>query len=135
LEPALTVKEYLAALKENRLLGVKCRDCGFITAPSRLSCRQCGGQDTEAVELSGKGQIATFTSVYIPVESRRGRTPYLVVMVELAEGPWIMGNLEGVDPCTASLELIGRKVRLQMPPSSAESAGGDGVAPVFILDV
>jgi uncharacterized OB-fold protein len=134
METQITVKEYLAALKENRLLGVKCRDCGFITAPPRLSCRKCAGQDTSVVELSGKGKIATFTSVYIPTESRRGQTPYLVVMVEMAEGPWVMGNLHGVDPGTASLDLIGRKVRLQVPSTPPESEAKDGVTPIFLTE-
>ena len=133
MESKITVKEYLAALRENRLLGIKCTECGFITAPPRLACRKCAGQDTEVVELSGKGQIATFTSIYIPVESRRGHTPYLVVMVALDEGPWIMGNLSGVDPATASLELIGQRVKIKMPPSG-EDISPDGIAPLFVLD-
>lgn len=129
----ITVKEYLAALRDNKLLGIKCKECGFVTAPPRLACRKCGGQDTEVVELSGKGQIATFTSIYIPVESRRGHTPYLVVMVALDEGPWIMGNLSGVDPATACLELIGKRVKIKMP-SSGENIPGDGIAPIFVPD-
>jgi uncharacterized protein len=129
----ISVKEYLAALKENKLLGLKCRDCGFITAPPRLACRRCAGQNTELVELSGKGKIATFTSVYIPPESRRGKTPYLVVMVELAEGPWIMGNLNGTDPAAASLDLIGRKVIMRnSPPADPEDKTEP--APQFVLD-
>jgi uncharacterized protein len=133
MESKITVKEYLAALKENKLLGVKCQECGFVTAPPRLACRKCGGQETVVTELSGKGRIATFTSVHIPVESRHGKTPYLVVMVEMEEGPWIMGNMSGVDPAAASLELINQRVRLKMPPPD-EGNSGEGIAPQFVLD-
>ncbi len=130
----ISVKEYLTALTENKLLGLKCKDCGFITAPPRLACRKCGGQDTEIVELSGKGKIVTFTSVHIPPESRRGQTPYLVVMVELDEGPWIMGNLDGIDPATATLELIDKRVIMKNKPLSGEQKPEDGVAPLFFLE-
>ncbi|MBN1190853.1 MAG: Zn-ribbon domain-containing OB-fold protein [Dehalococcoidales bacterium] len=132
-EPVLSVKEYLAALDNNRLLGLKCRKCGFITVPPRLACRRCGYYDSEVVELSGKGKIATFTSVYIPVESRRGKTPYLVVMVELEEGPWIMGNLLGIDPSTATFDLMDRRVAMVSSPVSFEKEKGEVNAPQFQL--
>ena len=128
----LTVKEYLSALKNNRLLGMKCRDCGYITAPPRHSCRKCGCSGSEIVDLTGKGKIVSFTSVYVPVESRRGRTPYCVVMVELEEGPWIMGNLSGVDPAGLNIDLIGKNVEMNMPPSD-ELDSKDGIAPQFCL--
>ena len=133
METEITVKDYLAALRENRLLGVKCEECGFITAPPRHACRKCGGQNNEVVELSGKGRIATFTSVYVPTESRRGKTPYLVALIALDEGPWIMGNLGGVDPAGASLELIDRRVIMNNFLSGEESHP-DGVVPHFILE-
>ena len=129
----ISVKEYLEALNENRLLGLKCLECGFITAPPRPACRKCSAQNMEVVELCGKGKIVTFTSIHIPPESRRGQTPYIVVLVELEEGPWIMGNLSGIDPSTASLELIDKRVIMKNMPSSAEKTLKDGIVPQFQL--
>jgi uncharacterized protein len=131
MKPAISVKEYLAALAENRLLGVKCQSCGFVTAPPRLACRRCGGYESVVVELSGRGRIATFTSVHVPTESRRGQTPYLVVLVELEEGPWITGNLLGADAASATLDLIGRKVVMLKIP--AENQPPEGPVPQFGL--
>jgi uncharacterized OB-fold protein len=133
MKPGLRVKEYLAALEDNRLLGLKCKQCDFVTAPPRLACRKCGGYDSEVVELCGRGKIATFTSVHVPTESRRGKTPYLVVLVELEEGPWIMGNLEGVDPSSASFDLMDKKVAMIKRPQSAAGKTGDGPVPQFEL--
>jgi uncharacterized protein len=133
MKPGLSIKEYLAALTDNRLLGLKCQQCGFVTAPPRLACRRCAGYDSEVVELTGKGKIATFTSIHVPTESRRGKTPYLVVLVELEEGPWIMGNLQGVDPSAVTLDLIDKRVSMIKRPPSAESKTKDGPAPQFEL--
>ncbi len=133
MEPKITVKEYFAALRENRLLGVKCKNCGFITAPPRTACRKCSGMDTEPIELSGKGKIATFTSVHVAPENHRGQTPYLVVIVELDEGSWIMGNLSGIDPQNASIELIGRRVTMKNSPPLPGNEKQDPV-PHFVLD-
>jgi uncharacterized protein len=132
LEPKMTVKEYLSALGENRLLGLKCKECGFITTPPRLACRKCAAQDPEVVELSGKGKIVTFTSVYVPPERRRGKTPYLIVMVELDEGPWIMGNLSGFDPALASMDLIDKRVIMKNMPPSGDKNPKDGIVPQFL---
>lgn len=128
----ISVKEYFAALKQNKLLGVKCKNCGFVTAPPRLSCRRCGGQETDNIELSGRGKITTFTSVCIPPENRRGKAPYLVVMVELEEGSWIMGDLIGPDPSTAAIDLIGRPVKMDNSSLDVSDPKSDA-APQFII--
>lgn len=132
MEPKISVREYQEALKNNRLMGLKCRDCGFVTAPPRLACRECGSLDNEVVQLSGKGAVVTFTSIYVGVESRRGKTPYLVVMVKLDEGAWIMGDLEGVDPAAAGMDLIGKRVVMKNPP--LDKIPPEGIAPIFFLE-
>ncbi len=106
----ITVKDYLSALKANRLLGFKCLDCGFITAPPRQSCRKCGSQHGESVELSGRGKVVSFTAVHLPPASHAGKAPYLVALIELAEGAWLMGNLLGTDPANTTVDIIGRAV-------------------------
>ncbi len=130
----ISIQEYLTALSENRLLGLKCHNCGFITAPPRLACRKCASQDNEVVRLCGKGKIVTFTVVHLAPESRRGQPPYLVVMVELDEGPWIMGNLSGLNPAEASLELIGKRVVLENQPLPEGQKPENGVSPLFVLE-
>jgi uncharacterized protein len=135
MECLLTSTEYTAALLENRLLGLKCRTCGTINVPPRMVCRKCTGTDLAIAEISGRGKIKTFTSICIAPERWRDKAPYLVVMVELDEGPWIMGNLAGVDPSTASMDLIDKRVEMgdRMSPID-ESSAVSAVAPLFILE-
>jgi len=134
MESKITVKEYLAALKENRLLGLKCQQCGFVTTPPRAACRKCAGFESKVVELSGKGRITTFTSVYIAPQDRQGKTPYLVVMVELDEGPWIMGNLSGIAPNQATIDLIGKRVTMNNLLISGKPNPENIPSPMFVLD-
>jgi len=134
MQPKLTVKEYTAALIENRLLGLKCSDCGSVTAPPRMVCGKCAGVNLRIIELAGKGKIVTFTSIYVAPESRQGKTPYIVVMVELNEGPWIMANLSDAETGAASMELIGKKVRMITPLPTAVSRPEGGIAHLFVLD-
>jgi len=130
----LGVKEYRTALRENKLLGLKCQACGFVTTPPRLACRHCGEIGSDIIQLSGRGKIVTFTSVFIPPENRRGQQPYLVVAVELEEGPWIMGNLQGADPASSNLDLIGKTVFMNNDLIPNDRKPPEDIAPMFVLE-
>lgn len=135
MEHKLTFKDYNEALKQNRLLGLRCQECGAITVPPKMVCGKCASLDLDIVELKGQGKIQTFTTVYVAPEGRQGEVPYIIVLVELDEGPWIMGNLTDIDPGQATMELIGRRVILghQVFPGDKYSAG-DSARPVFSLE-
>jgi uncharacterized OB-fold protein len=134
MEHKLIFKDYNEALMQNKLLGLKCRACGAITTPPKMVCRRCASMDMEVVELKGSGKIRTFTTVFVASEGREDEVPYTIVMVELDDGPWIMGNLDGIDPKEASMELIGRKVKMghRVFPGDKYSAG-EGARPLFSL--
>lgn len=135
MEYKLTFKAYTEALKQDRLLGLKCQECDTITVPPKMACRKCASTEMEIVELKGKGKIQTFTTVYVASEGRENEVPYIIVLVELDEGPWIMGNLTGIDPAKATAELIGKRVKMghKVFPGDKYSAG-DGVSPLFSLE-
>lgn len=135
MEYKLTFKDYNEALKKNKLLGLKCQDCGAITVPPKMVCRQCASPDMDIVELTGKGKIETFTTVNVAPEGREDEVPYMIVLVELDEGPWIMGNLTGIDPNEASMELISKRVKMghKVFPGDKYSAG-DAARPLFSLE-
>lgn len=135
MEYKLTFRDYNGALKKNKLLGLKCSECGVITVPPKMVCRKCASPDMDIVELGGKGKIQTFTTVYVAPEGRQGECPYIIVLVELDEGPWIMGNLIDIDPSEATMELIGRRVKMgrKVFPGDKYSAG-DGARPLFSFE-
>ena len=134
MEYKLTFKEYNEALKENKLLGLKCQDCGSITIPPKMVCRKCTSTDMEVVQMKGDGKIQTFTTVNVASEGRENEVPYVIVLVELEEGPWIMGNLTGTDPAKATMEaLIDKRVKMERSetfPGDKYSAG-EGARPLF----
>ena len=134
MEQKLYFKDYNEALKQNKILGLKCRACGTITVPPKMACRQCASPDMEIVEVQGSGKIRTFTTVFVGAEGRESEVPYIIVMVELEEGPWIMGNLEGIDPKKASMELIGKKVKMGNKIFAGDKySAGEGARPIFSL--
>ena len=131
----LSFKDYNEALKENRLMGLKCKQCGVITVPPKIACGGCASTEMDVVEFSGRGEICTFTTVFVAPEGRESEVPYIIVMVELDESPWVMGNLIGIEPDKASMALIGKRVKMEHAvfPGDKYSAG-DGARPLFSLE-
>ena len=136
MEYKLTFKDYNEALKGNKLLGLKCQECGTVTVPPKMVCRKCTSPNMEVVELTGKGKIQTFTTCNVAPEGREDEVPYVILLVELDEGPWIMGNLTGIDPKETTVELIGKRVKMGDSKifSGDKYSAGEGARPLFGLE-
>ena len=139
----LIFKDFNEALKkDNKLLGLKCNGCGKSTCPPKMTCQECGSTNLDVVTLSGRGEIVTFTVSYVPGYGREAEAPILIVMVELDEGPWILGNLVDMDPNQATMEsLIGKRVKMSprsevysgdLYSQGLEAEGGEA-RPTFVL--
>jgi hypothetical protein len=132
MEYKLTHRAYFASLKKGKLLGLKCSDCGTVTCPPKMTCQECTGTNLEIVELKGKGVIKTFTAAYVAAQGRENEAPYTIVLVELDEGPWIMGNLVDIDPRKVTIDIIGRKVEAGFKTFAGDIySNGDAVRPLF----
>lgn len=125
MEYKLDFQTYSEALRKNKIMGLHCRQCGTITCPPKMTCQECGGYDLEVVQLKGSGKIVTFTQTFVAPQGRECEAPYIVVLVELDEGPWIAGNLIDVAPDKVGMELIGRSVKMghKLFPGDSFSAG------------
>jgi len=136
----ITFKEYFDALLEDKLLGLKCQDCGAITCPPKNTCNECKSYNLEKTTLSGKGVIETFTSTYIPPSGYEKEAPFVIGMVQLKEGPWIPGRIEIAPEEADKLgkELIGREVEVSGKKFPSEQFYPDKdrrVVPIFkIID-
>ena len=128
----LTHTQYFEALKEDRLHGLKCLQCGAVTVPPHAVCDECGSTEQEVALLSGEGAIKTFTVIRVAPEGLQA--PYVVVLVELDEGPWLMGNLGGIEPDKATMRLIGKRVTLgHKVVAGMKYTAGEGVVPLFSI--
>ena len=106
---AASFNQYLA---EHRLMGTRCPMCDAVYLPPRAICPQCHGETLEWVELSGQGKLAAFTSIYVGpsamvAEGYDRNNPYVVGIVELAEGAKISARIVGVDAKRPDIAWIG----------------------------
>lgn len=81
------------------LIGTKCNSCDSIFFPPRSVCPECRRiGKLEDYELSGKGEVVTYTHIRVPQEGFEEETPYTLVITELEEGPRIMGQITDAEP-------------------------------------
>ncbi len=91
-------RRYWSAAAEGKLLLQQCASCGHRQFYPRALCTACGA-DPEWLEASGRGTVHTFTIVrQMGMKPFRDELPYVVAMVELDEGPLIMGNVTDCAP-------------------------------------
>ncbi|MEW6202165.1 MAG: Zn-ribbon domain-containing OB-fold protein [bacterium] len=113
----ISLPSYLNTIDQRyRLIGKKCKSCGTVNFPPRVMCIECGGRDFEDIKLSGRGKIHAFTII------SRGSAPsefddqqnmtgeFGVAVIELEEGPRIIGQLTDCDPNPEKIR-IGTEVR------------------------
>jgi uncharacterized protein len=106
--PDVISAEYWAALASGRLLVQNCQECGRRQFYPRALCTQCGAVPVWE-EVSGRGTVYTFTIIrQNGVPPFRDETPYVVAMIELEEGPRLMGNITG---CSVDEVRVGMAVR------------------------
>ena len=132
MEYKLTYNAYRDGLKEGKLLGLKCNQCRTFICPPRKVCPECQSENMDIIELSGKGEILTFTVIHVPPQGFEG--PLVVATGKLDEGPWVVGNIEGVDPNSLTMDIIGKRFSIGYKEIPADDiSGGERVALTFNL--
>ncbi len=85
--------------REHRLVVQRCGSCGTWRFPPRPRCASCQSADMSWEEVSGRGEVVSFTMCHPPVlPAYADRVPYNVIVVQLAEGPHVVSNLVDGDP-------------------------------------
>ena len=96
---------YWQAAAEGRLLIQQCPSCGHRQWYPRALCTACGA-DPEWLECSGRGVVHTFTVVrQMGMRAFREDVPYVVAMIDLEEGPRLMGGITDCDPDSVVIGL------------------------------
>ncbi|MGW1229236.1 bifunctional MaoC family dehydratase N-terminal/OB-fold nucleic acid binding domain-containing protein [Streptomyces sp. NPDC001515] len=81
----------------HRLLIQRCAGCGALRHPPGPCCPDCRSLEWDTVEASGHGRVYSFVVSHHPKHPAFD-SPYLVAVVELAEGTRLVTNLTGVAP-------------------------------------
>jgi uncharacterized protein len=95
------------AIVDHRLLTNSCGACGRNSLYLRPFCPHCWSDDIAPVPASGRATLYTWSVIHQHAAPFDVRTPYVLAMVDLAEGPRLMTVIEDcpVDSLRADMEL------------------------------
>ncbi len=103
----MTIPRYWREINQRyKGIGSECGNCGKVYFPPREVCPECRRKSIgkmEDKELSGKGEVITFTEIHEPNPEFKMMTPYIMAIVEMEEGVRVTGhlvdaNMEDVEP-------------------------------------
>jgi uncharacterized OB-fold protein len=121
-EPSRYTRPFWDACQRGVLEVPACLDCGQLFLPGGPVCPACWSTNLHVQPVSGDGEVFTFT-VYRHSYHPALKTPYVVALVELAEGPRLISNIVGCGPGDVE---IGMAVRVQFQRE------GEFVLPRFV---
>lgn len=86
-------ERYAREAAQGRLVYQVCPHCGGAQAFPRAFCASCGSHAVEWRESAGRGTVAAVTTLYrAPTPDYRERVPYSIALIDLNEGPRVMGH-------------------------------------------
>jgi len=99
-------RPFWEATLRNTLSIQRCKDCANHIFYPRIACPHCGSANVEWVDASGKGKVYSYTVVESNSPSAFiADIPYVVAIVELAEGVRMLSNVVGCDPSTVRCDM------------------------------
>jgi uncharacterized OB-fold protein len=98
----------------------RCDACATWRHPPRILCAVCGSEAWSWQPISGRGRVFTWTITHRATDPAFAEhMPYAIVVVEMEEGPRLVGNL---------LELAPSELRVDLPVHVVLDHRSDAVA-------
>lgn len=106
--------QFLNAIREGRIVGQRCPECGKVYVPPRGACPRCGVSTREEVQVEDTGTVTTFTVVHIPLPNSDVKPPFVTgtILLDGADQTF----LHFVRGCDPSEVRIGMRVRAVWRP-------------------
>ena len=94
------------AAAEHRLVVQRCTDCAHTRLPPAPICPECRSDGSEWQEVSGRGEIYSYTVVHRPIALDQ-QVPFVIAVVALegAGGVRMISNIVDADPDELSIGL------------------------------
>ncbi|MBT8331773.1 MAG: Zn-ribbon domain-containing OB-fold protein [Deltaproteobacteria bacterium] len=77
--------DFIDYLKDNKVMGTRCKDCGLHFFPPRADCHQCLASNMEWFEVSGKGKLVSYSKLqYAPIGFEED-VPYSIALLNYGD--------------------------------------------------
>jgi hypothetical protein len=103
----------------------RCMDCKEVFFPPRAVCPHCSMHRRslgrmELCQLSGEGEVFSYTVVHEPAEGFEMEVPYVLALVKMAEGPILTAQLVDVEPEDVELGMSVKAVFRELKEEGPE---------------
>ena len=102
--PTPTEQPFYDACAAGKLVLQHCQHCGHVLFYPRTHCDACQSDQLAWEDASGAGTIASYTVVRRAV-SADFEAPYVIALIDLAEGPRMMSQIIDADPDALAVGL------------------------------
>lgn len=113
-DAGIAIGQFLQGLKEGKLLGRKCHQCGRVMIPPRLFCERCFRQTDEWVTLQDRGRVNTFSVSFVNWDASRRETPQVPAVIEIEGASEGMGILHLLGEVGNTLQEVLNRVKVGM---------------------
>jgi len=108
-----TYSRFFDELKNKRIFGTKCPECGKTLVPARKFCPKCYVDMRDWVQVSENGRIKTWSLVNFSFTGQVTKPPYIVGLIDLEGADNSLTHLIGGVDLT-DVERVGEKVDIGM---------------------
>ncbi len=104
------VSKFVEYLREGKIYGTKCSECGLLQFPPRAHCSRCFSANFEWKELTGDCTLITYSKVEAAPSMFQDQAPYMIALAEFQEGPKALAWIDKTIP--EDQISIGMKLKL-----------------------
>jgi uncharacterized OB-fold protein len=105
------IKKFFEGLSEGKIYATKCLNCNEIYFPPQSECSKCKNEKMEWIELSGEGELLTFTKIFVKPYTFSHYEDYIVGIARLKEGINVTAWVEEKD---FEKIKVGSKIKLKV---------------------
>jgi len=91
------VNDFIDYLEQGKLMGTKCKECGKVFFPPRADCYHSLASDMEWFEVTGDGELLTFSTLSYAPTGFTEEVPYTIAVVDYGEYR-VFGRIDGSLP-------------------------------------
>jgi uncharacterized protein len=113
------MKLLVDSMKEKKIRGIKCSNCGTVYVPGPTFCRKCYIDCDEVVEVQDTGEVMSFAVEMADVRGNPVEDYKLTAMIKLdGADTWIIGTITGIDWKDARIGMRVKTIWVDEPVGS-----------------
>jgi len=86
---------FYEGMQQHKVVIQQCTACSTYLPPAQIVCDHCGSNILKWVEVDGSGEIYSYVVYHRSFHPAfNDQVPYIVALVELKEGPRLMGHIK-----------------------------------------